>query len=635
MLGKSSESYKMQVYTMHKSRVMAFGAFIFLFFLTAWMFIAVQQNPVEYNMKTEDMRAKPYFPRKLKKTEIRYDFSGVPPFSLQQKEHETRTNEDLIHQNKFGEIPISKQGASNNNITKNNMLENSVHARLHKTRRETQSVDDLKSKHQQSVSTLGTRDGPQNEHGKKLFLMTQNCAESAQTELRSDNDKRDKWHNPLFNTDATKRMPHEENLNEQKRWFDSITRIFNIFNVRSSTTNSFSSKDKSLGLPKLHSGPNALSSFSYSTQLAMEVPKFQIPFKAPSRQPRTSVTVDTIDEMPIVEDDIFWSEEIETGVPKGVTDNEVWTFIHRIRNLEVVKVEPPTWNRCGRPKNQYVTFQDGSRVCARYRAPHEYLVQGELLSFYLSRLLGIHNVPAVTLSAPDVGQQWKNLNVSKILLRSGWTLNSTIALIQWIDYLERERMPEILIRALENREVISWKSPELRKLRKTQLVELAQWSDLIIFDYVTGNYDRVASMQDAADRERKPSILRETIHNLVKSRKTSAIWLIDNESGLLDSYSLLYGGANGINEESRFISFHKDMLSTMCIFRKSTTNHLFWLYRQQLPYSILLEFIKKFEPLFVRLPSVYLNKEFYRHFHERLREVFSYIKNSKSHWVIC
>ena len=31
------------------------------------------------------------------------------------------------------------------------------------------------------------------------------------------------------------------------------------------------------------------------------------------------------------------------------------------------------------------------------------------------------------------------------------------------------------------------------------LTELVQWSDLIVFDYLTGNYDRVASMQVSND----------------------------------------------------------------------------------------------------------------------------------------
>ena len=34
----------------------------------------------------------------------------------------------------------------------------------------------------------------------------------------------------------------------------------------------------------------------------------------------------------------------------------------------------------------------------------------------------------------------------------------------------------------------------LRDLSVSEAAELAQWSDIVIFDYITGNYDRVASM---------------------------------------------------------------------------------------------------------------------------------------------
>ena len=34
----------------------------------------------------------------------------------------------------------------------------------------------------------------------------------------------------------------------------------------------------------------------------------------------------------------------------------------------------------------------------------------------------------------------------------------------------------------------------LRDLNVSEAAELAQWSDIVIFDYITGNYDRVASM---------------------------------------------------------------------------------------------------------------------------------------------
>ena len=48
----------------------------------------------------------------------------------------------------------------------------------------------------------------------------------------------------------------------------------------------------------------------------------------------------------------------------------------------------------------------------------------------------------------------------------------------------------------------------------TALEKLLQWSDLILFDYLTGNYDRVASMLDGAEKEARPAVLKETVHNL-------------------------------------------------------------------------------------------------------------------------
>lgn len=55
----------------------------------------------------------------------------------------------------------------------------------------------------------------------------------------------------------------------------------------------------------------------------------------------------------------------------------------------------------------------------------------------------------------------------------------------------------------------------LKTLSERELAQLVQWSDLLVFDYLTGNYDRLAYMQDAAEKEGRPQILSGTIHNLV------------------------------------------------------------------------------------------------------------------------
>ncbi|GFU44004.1 four-jointed box protein 1 [Trichonephila clavipes] len=307
---------------------------------------------------------------------------------------------------------------------------------------------------------------------------------------------------------------------------------------------------------------------------------------------------------------------------KWLDDSDAQAALVKLRASRVKRVEAPTWNRCGRPKNQFVVFDDNTKACARYRAPHQYLVQGEVLSFYLARLLGITNVPVVALSAvkKDFKGQWSKESVKKNLLSSKWETNTTVALIQWIENLERDKLPTLLLSSLAHNEILSSNCGQLLTFPVKKLVELLQWSDLIIFDYITGNYDRVASMQDAADKEKKPSILQETIHNLVRSKTDGGLWLIDNESGLLDSYSLLYGPAG---QDGRFLAFHQQMLNSTCLFRRSTVERVRWLHKTKHAGQILLDLVQQLEPLFVPIEKV---EEISNRLQGRIAEVNDHIQ---------
>ena len=177
-----------------------------------------------------------------------------------------------------------------------------------------------------------------------------------------------------------------------------------------------------------------------------------------------------------------------------------------LRTRQVSKLSPPTWQSCGRDKNRFLTFSDGVHACARYREPDHQLVLGEVMSFYLARLLGLNNVPAVVLSQVDPNHPvWRDAMVD--IEAANWRLGSVVALIQWIPELTRDTMPQILREALLAHTTLDvtrdyavhqqrgTRVSELRYLSVTQAAELAQWSDLVVFDYLTGNYDRVASMQ--------------------------------------------------------------------------------------------------------------------------------------------
>ena len=128
-------------------------------------------------------------------------------------------------------------------------------------------------------------------------------------------------------------------------------------------------------------------------------------------------------------------------------------------------------------------------------------------------------------------------------------------------------------------------------------------------------------MQDGADKEKKPSILSENIRNLRKVPDTGKMWLIDNESGLLDAYELMYKEV----ESGRFMKFHSRMLQTMCVFRKSLIRKVKALASHADPASVLLHFTKEYEPFYHKLPKVSAFQLFEKHFHSRLKEVTKWI----------
>lgn len=52
-------------------------------------------------------------------------------------------------------------------------------------------------------------------------------------------------------------------------------------------------------------------------------------------------------------------------------------YIDSVRQQTVNQLQPPAWNKCGRPKNGYVILQDGRHMCARYRDPNNKMVLGK------------------------------------------------------------------------------------------------------------------------------------------------------------------------------------------------------------------------------------------------------------------
>ncbi|CAG5118970.1 unnamed protein product, partial [Candidula unifasciata] len=169
----------------------------------------------------------------------------------------------------------------------------------------------------------------------------------------------------------------------------------------------------------------------------------------------------------------------------------------------------------------------------------------------------------------------------------------------------------------------SWRNNTMQEHVIDTVVSLAQWGSMIIFDYLTANYDRVASMQDGAYKENKPSIIEESIRNLRLSKQENKLWLIDNESGLFDAYDLMYRSQNS---GQRFVKFHNDMLHTMCIFQRQVVEQLRDLHRQGPAQTTLEKWAESKEPLLKSIERDSSYALFKRHFPHRLGTVLKWIR---------
>jgi hypothetical protein len=101
----------------------------------------------------------------------------------------------------------------------------------------------------------------------------------------------------------------------------------------------------------------------------------------------------------------YWSSVVESYLASpDPTLERAENQVQTMREQTIVHLEQGDDKRCAGSQNGFVLFQEGLAGCVRYREPHQQLVLGELLSYHLSRLLGMRTVPPAVLS--QVGKQF-------------------------------------------------------------------------------------------------------------------------------------------------------------------------------------------------------------------------------------
>ncbi|CAL4095866.1 unnamed protein product [Meganyctiphanes norvegica] len=256
------------------------------------------------------------------------------------------------------------------------------------------------------------------------------------------------------------------------------------------------------------------------------------------------------DDVMLLVDGIYWGDAVEASLPKGFSDEQVVNWRKFIRHQPVVRLE----EGCGRMQNRMLTFENGTKSCCRYRQNHDQ-IQGEIFSFYLSRLLDMKNVPPSALGLVQAGA-WQWSGVSNQLTLAQWGEDRPVVMTQFVEDLGSAFIPQPL--RAKTRRLHPLDVEEFSPHDSVTLSELAQWSDLLIFDYLTANLDRVVN--NLYNMQWNPSMMEAPAHNLARQEGTGLLVFLDNESGLLHGYRLL----------DKYEKFHASLMQSLCVFRRST-----------------------------------------------------------------
>ncbi|MEQ2232184.1 Four-jointed box protein 1 [Ilyodon furcidens] len=305
-----------------------------------------------------------------------------------------------------------------------------------------------------------------------------------------------------------------------------------------------------------------------------------------------------------VDDRIFWSDWLEDLLPVRFTEGYAEVWRNKARASPVVKLEPG----CGRISNQLATFSDGTKACVRYGINADQ-VQGETLTYYLASLLGITNLPPLVLSHIGDSAQWAAVRTRINDLQ--WSDRAVVSLTEWISNLTGVVTPAPL------RQESSGLHPALKWLEnKTTagLLELMQWSDLIVFDYLTANFDRLVS--NLFSLQWDPHVMERDTNNLLKTPYGDLVF-IDNEAGLVHGFRVL----------NMWEKYHHSVLSSVCVFRKRTTQRVAELHRHRDSRRRLLELYRDSEPLSQELG--FLSDEHAAVLQDRIDRLYKHILHCK------
>lgn len=214
--------------------------------------------------------------------------------------------------------------------------------------------------------------------------------------------------------------------------------------------------------------------------------------------------------------------------------------------------------------SQLVTMTTGEQFCCQLRQ-NTHMVQGELLTYHLARLLHLENRVPVTV-ATQIQYTNNRLQVirSKIINETRWSLGAMLVCSTFVQNLEEVALP------VEMREMVHQYFPKMSKQGEMEFKASnfpwfneatsdplwTQWVELVVLDYLTGNTDRLVNM--LTSYYYNSDIVDSPVHNLAQSPSEDLV--------LFDHDRSFWIGYHFADNDKRMKMHQEFFLMHMCTF---------------------------------------------------------------------
>ena len=220
---------------------------------------------------------------------------------------------------------------------------------------------------------------------------------------------------------------------------------------------------------------------------------------------------------------------------------------------------------CGsQSSSQLITMDTGERFCCQFRH-NIHMIQGELLTYHLARVLRLGNRIPVTM-ATQVQYTNDRLQVVRntIINEARWPLGAMLVCSAFVENLREVTLP------VEMREIVHHHFPRISKQGEMEFKASnfpwfndatsdplwTQWVELVVLDYLTGNTDRLVNT--LTSYQYNSDIVDAPVHNLAQ-RPSGDLVLFDHDRSFWIGYHFA-------DSDKRMKMYQDFFMMQMCTF---------------------------------------------------------------------